>query len=149
MDTPLYMKQVALTTLLIVVFSGLLGYSKPAFPVISSLSDVLCESIESNNKARFKKIIQVYRIKIRHFYEDSICRGESLIRFAVNHEADDVGLHIVKNLAVRTLEQKERDGITLLEWAEKNQKLSSVIIKSVKSRIKQKKERQEKKRSRQ
>lgn len=89
---------------------------QPAKAVIVSFPEMVCESIKANHLRKFKKITKVYRLKVIHFYRDSVCEGVGLVRYALTHDAQQVGVYIIRQLPNKMLKQTGADGLTLTEW---------------------------------
>lgn len=128
------MRRLLLLTLLITIF-GLSLRSQPAQAVIVSFPEMVCESIKVNHLRKFKKITKVYRLKVIHFYSDSACEGMGLVRYALTHDAQQVGVYIVKQLPNKMLKQTGSDGLTLLEWITQQGFQETLIAASVEGQL--------------
>lgn len=100
-----------------------------------ALTEGICGAVETNDKKRLRKILKNNKVRIRNIYEALQCDGQSLLRFAMTHEANAVGAMVAKKLPVKKLSEPEADGKTISDWAAEFGHGDSLIIQSVNARI--------------
>lgn len=108
---------------------------QPAQAVIVSFPEMVCESIKANHLRKFKKITKVYRLKVIHFYKDSACEGVGLVRYALTHNSQQVGVYIVRQLPTKALKQIGTDGLTLSEWIVQHGLQETPIASSIRAQL--------------
>ncbi len=99
---------------------------------LNAYSDLgsICLYIAENDKKRLRKMLKTNRVKIRELYKDIKCNEKSLLQFALERKADDVGIFMVKKIPISSLKKKG-----VLEWAQSNGFADSEITKALSSRI--------------
>ncbi|TKB50924.1 DUF3718 domain-containing protein [Ferrimonas aestuarii] len=95
----------------------------------------ICQYVQADNKSRLRKKLKESRVKVRAIYSGVKCNGESMVRSAMTNNADGVGVFLVKKLSVTQLQEKEGDGMSLLEWASANGHGASATAGEIQKRI--------------
>ncbi|MCE9677851.1 DUF3718 domain-containing protein [Shewanella sp. AS1] len=95
----------------------------------------ICNYVQADDKNRLRSKLTESRVKLRNVYTGIQCNGESLLRFAMLSNANDVGSFIAKRLSTDDLSIKEADGKTVLEWAQANGHGNNEITSAIKERI--------------
>ncbi len=70
------------------------------------------------------------RLNVKHLYTDVTCNGKSLLQFAFEKEANDVGQFLVKKIKASQLRKT-----TILDWANDNGFADSPITAAIIKRI--------------
>ncbi|MCJ8320171.1 MAG: DUF3718 domain-containing protein [Colwellia sp.] len=92
--------------------------------------DSICLFIAENDKNRLRKLLKTNRVKIRKLYPDMRCNDKSLLQFAIEKQAKEVGMFIVKKIPASLLKKKGD-----LKWAEDNGYADSEITTALRERI--------------
>jgi len=92
--------------------------------------DNICLFIAENDKNRLRKLLKTSRVKIRKLYPDMRCNNKTLLQFAIEKNAKDVGVFIVKKIPPSLLKKNEE-----LQWAEDNGFSDSEITTALKKRV--------------
>ena len=95
----------------------------------------VCNYAAQNDKPRLRGAIKKTGVRLRKFYNDFQCNGQTLLRFALSKDADDAAVYIVKQLSKKQLVAPEADGKTILEWAESNGKGATQAVATIKERV--------------
>lgn len=70
----------------------------PVVHADDQLAASMCDYVKADDKNRLRKVLSDYRLRLRNIYDGVTCNGDSLVRFAIKHNAADVGEFIVKQL---------------------------------------------------
>ncbi len=113
-----------------VVVLSVMSLSTPAKAndVASFLAGV-CDNVADDNKGRFRKKLKNAGVKLRNIYDGVTCGGEPLIRYAIQKNANEVGVFMVKRLPSSHFAASGD-----LEWANSNGFADSEIAKAIASR---------------
>ncbi|MBW8192315.1 DUF3718 domain-containing protein [Neiella marina] len=95
----------------------------------------VCEYTAQNDKSRVRKALKNASLRLRDIYVGFECNGLSLLRFAMSKNADDTGEFIAKKLSKKILSAPEKDGQTILDWANANGHGGSATVAAIQSRI--------------
>lgn len=113
-----------------------------AYSAVADVNDDLknvCTIVKNNDKSEFRKkmrtIQQNYNMRLGDFYSGVSCSGASLIRFAMQNHADDVGVYMIKNMSKGDLQKPEGDGKTIQQWSVENKLADGLIGKELVARI--------------
>lgn len=109
-------------------------YSTPA--QANNVAEAMCNYVVADHKSRFRDQLRSNKIKLKKIYSQVTCNGQSLLRFAMTKDAENVGKFIVKRLPASLLKKAESDGVTVYDWAKANGKEASAIAQAVKARAK-------------
>jgi hypothetical protein len=115
--------------IIFVIFVSLIFAIIPKSYAFSDL-DSICLYIAENDKKRLRKALKTSHVKIRKLYQDMRCNDKSLLQFAIERKAKEVGLFMVKKIPVSLLKKKGA-----LEWAESNGHADSDITVALKKRV--------------
>ena len=119
--------KVKLVTLIVVCFCSLILPTKLyAFADLDSI----CLYIAEDNKKRLRKTLKKSHVKMRSLFKDMSCNELSLLQFAIQRKAKNVGLFIVKKVPVSTL---KKSGV--LQWIEENGYSDSEITAALLKRV--------------
>ena len=119
--------KVKLVTLIVVCFCSLILPTKLyAFADLDSI----CLYIAEDNKKRLRKTLKKSHVKMRSLFKDMSCNELSLLQFAIQRKAKNVGLFIVKKVPVSTL---KKSGV--LQWIEENGHSDSEITAALLKRV--------------
>lgn len=109
---------------------------KPVYAIdTNQLIMNVCTAVAANDKTRLRQKLRSASIRLRDIYSGVRCNGETLLRFAMLNNAADAGSFVVGRLPVSDLTQAEFDGLTILQWADKNGQSGSPIVTAVNERI--------------
>ena len=115
------------TMILLTIFIALLmPLPSSAFADIGSI----CLYVAEDDKKRLRKLLKTNRVKIRNLYKDVKCNEKSLLQFAIERNANTVGVFMVKKIPVSQLKSQGD-----LEWAQGNGFADSAITKAITDRI--------------
>lgn len=89
----------------------------------------ICDTVESDNKSRFRKKLKDARVKLRNIYDGVTCGGMNLVRYAMQSKADSVGEFIVSRMPASHFA-----GSGDADWAAANGLGDSVTAKAIASR---------------
>jgi hypothetical protein len=99
----------------------------------------ICTIVEADDKSelrkKMRKVQSDFRLKIKDYYSEVSCSGDSLIRTAIKNNSIETGILMVKKMPKGELEAPEKDGKTVLAWAIDNGMDSSPIVEALNSRI--------------
>ncbi|QTH65137.1 DUF3718 domain-containing protein [Psychrosphaera ytuae] len=115
-----------LSTVLVV---SALSTSAPAQADVASFLAGVCDNVATDNKSRFRKKLKNAGVKLRNIYDGVTCGGDNLIRYAMQKNAESVGVFMVKRLP-----SSHFDGSGDLEWAKANGFGDSKIAEAIASR---------------
>ena len=109
---------------------GVMTVSTPAKAndVASFLAGV-CDNVADDNKGRFRKKLKNAGVKLRNIYDGVSCGGQSLVRYAIEKNATEVGVFMVKRMPGSHFASSGD-----LEWANANGYADSEITKAIKER---------------
>ena len=86
---------------------------------LQRLAENLCDYAKSNNRASMRKKLKSARIPLKSIYPGLICgSGGSLLRVAVSNDAIDAAKFIATKAGKKSLKGAEKDGKTVLQFAE-------------------------------
>lgn len=111
------------------------SFSVPVYADQQQLVANICNYVQSDDKNRLRKKLKENRLKLRNIYSAISCDGQSLLRAALDHNADSVGTFVAKRLSVKELKSAETDGQTIVDWAKTKGYASSVITSAIETRI--------------
>ena len=113
-----------------VVLLSVMSVSTPAKAndVASFLAGV-CDNVASDNKGRFRKKLKNAGVKLRNIYDGVTCGGKPLIRYAIENNAKDVGVFMVKRMPASHFASSGD-----LEWATSNGFGDSAVTKAIAKR---------------
>ncbi len=111
----------------------------PTFTV-SAAADIstyesICNYTAQNDTSRVRKSLRTASVRLREIYNDFQCNGMTVLRFAMENNAEDVGTFIAKSVSKRDLENPEPDGQTIMQWVEANGKGETATAAAVKDRL--------------
>lgn len=115
-----------LSTVLVV---SALSTSAPAQADVASFLAGVCDNVATDNKSRFRKKLKNAGVKLRNIYDGVTCGGDNLIRYAMQKNAESVGVFMVKRLP-----SSHFAGSGDLEWAKANGFGDSKIAEAIASR---------------
>ena len=95
----------------------------------------VCNYTSQNDKARIRKTLKNASLRLRDIYDAFECNGQSLLRFAMTKGSHDAGKFIAKKVSKDLLKKAEKDGKTVLEWAEANGHSDTPTVKAIQKRI--------------
>ncbi|MBT1062071.1 DUF3718 domain-containing protein [Bowmanella sp. Y26] len=128
---------------------------KSAFALLASLSAIafspvsqadinedlqnICTIVKNDDKSelrkKVKKVQDDYNLRLGDYYTGISCGGSSLIRYAMENGATEVGTFMIKKMSKGDLTQAESDGQMLQQWAEANGHIASPIGQELLARI--------------
>lgn len=117
---------VAFVTMVIIANFAL---AKPVYAA-DALVVSICNFVAADDKNRLRKKLRSSKVKLRNIYDGVACNGMSLLQFAMQKNAVEVGGYIVKRLPSGKL-AKGAD----LKWADENGFSDSAIVAAIKERI--------------
>jgi hypothetical protein len=88
----------------------------------------MCDYIKADDKNRLRKLLSDNRLRLRNIYDGIVCNGQNMVRFAVAHNANNVGEFIIKQLPAAQIGSSGD-----IAWAEANH-ASSGLIEVLKTR---------------
>ena len=99
---------VQVTVMLAVVLATLVAarpaQAKPLLqPYDENLVLSLCSYVRANDSIGFRDKLRDYRLRIRDIYSDVRCNHSTMIQFAIEHRADDIGRLLVLSISPRDL----------------------------------------------
>jgi hypothetical protein len=99
----------------------------------------ICTIVKADDKRqlrkKMKRVRSDYRLKLRDYYSDITCGGNSLIRTAMLNGAIETGTLMIKKMPRGELTSPEQDGKTVMNWASDNGLDSSPIVAVLNERI--------------
>lgn len=126
--------QIVKTFIATIITVSILFVMQPAKPVKAAGSDqlvlLICNNIKGNDKYRLRKLLKENRLKIKKIYTAIKCDGLSMIQYALQNNAVEIGVFIVKR-APSSLIKKSND----LAWATDNGFADHEITAAIKKRI--------------
>ena len=112
----LTIKVLAISTL---VFFNAVSPQETRANDLQRLAENLCDYAKNNNRASMRKKLKSARIRLKAIYPGLICGADgSLMRVAVNNDAPDAAKFIATKAGKKGLSVAEKDGKTVLEYAE-------------------------------
>jgi hypothetical protein len=114
-----------------VVLLANLVVAKPVYAA-DALVVSICNFVAADDKNRLRKKLRSSKVKLRNIYDGVACNGMSLLQFAMQKNAVEVGTYIVKRLPSGKLAK----GVDL-KWAGDNGFADSAITTAIKERINQ------------
>ncbi|EKE85289.1 DUF3718 domain-containing protein [Idiomarina xiamenensis] len=121
------MKTAIISALAATIALGGVTLSKPAQANELALS--LCTYVQGDDTMRMRKKLRDSRVRIRDVYGSVRCNGQTLLQFAMEHGANDIGTFIVGRLAVEDI-----TGSGDYEWAQANGHADSPVAAAMKER---------------
>ncbi len=112
-----------------VVVVSALSTSAPAKADVASFLAGVCDNVATDNKSRFRKKLKSAGVKLRNIYDGVTCGGDSLIRYAMQKNAESVGVFMVKRLPASHFESSGD-----LDWAKANGFGGGKIAKAIEER---------------
>ena len=86
---------------------------------LQRLAENLCDYAKNNNRASMRKKLKSARIPLKSIYPNLICgKGGSLMRVAISNDAIDAAKFIATKAGKKGLRVAEKDGKTVLQFAE-------------------------------
>ncbi|MBN7818222.1 DUF3718 domain-containing protein [Bowmanella yangjiangensis] len=99
----------------------------------------ICTIVKNDDKSelrkKIKKVQDDYNLRLGDYYTGISCGGSSLIRYAMENGATEVGTFMIKKMSKGDLTQAESDGQMLQQWAEANGHIASPIGQELLARI--------------
>lgn len=99
----------------------------------------ICTIIKNNDKSelrkKLKKVKKEYKLRLGDFYAAISCQGNSMIRHAMSNSAGDAGEYLVSQMKKSDLKRAEGDGKTIIQWAEENGHIASVVGSALVERV--------------
>ena len=91
---------------------------------INSDLENICTIVKNNDAEELRKkmrsVNKEYNVRLGDIYSGVSCGGESLIRYSMKNNANDVGEYMIKKMSKKDLAAAENDGVALQQWAEAN-----------------------------
>lgn len=98
--------------------------SLPSMADINADLANICTIVKNNDKSELRKKInkvkKEYKVRLSDYYGGITCGGNTLIRHAMSHAANDAGAYLIKQMRKSDLNKPEGDGKTIKQWAEEN-----------------------------
>lgn len=117
----------------------LVGLFSTTFSTLTSASENIsvnvCKYIKEDNQRVLREYLVGNKVKLNKVYQNFSCNGDSLLRFAILHNANKSGKYLSKRLSTKRLDQAESDGKTIMEWADSIQKSDSKTIALINKRL--------------
>lgn len=86
---------------------------------LQRLAENLCDYAKNNNRTSMRKKLKSARMRLKAIYPGLICgRGGSLMRVAVTNDSADAAKFIATKAGKKGLAAAEKDGKTVLQYAE-------------------------------
>ena len=126
---------------LILALTSLFAFvlSSNAYADINADLQNICTIVKNNDKSELRKkmknIKKDYKLKLGDYYTGVSCGGKSMIRYAMENNAVDVGKYLIKKMKKGDLKAPEKDGQTVQQWAEANGHIGSEIGAALVARI--------------
>lgn len=95
----------------------------------------VCQYTAQDDKSRVRKALKNASLRLRDIYVGFECNGQSLLRFAMSKNAHETGEFIAKKLSKKILSAPEKDGQTILDWANANGHGGSATVAAIQGRI--------------
>ncbi|WP_241737454.1 DUF3718 domain-containing protein [Neptunicella marina] len=116
-----------------------LVFSPLSFADINEDLENICTIVKNNDKSELRKKMRAvqadYNMRLSDYYSGISCGGNSLIRYAMQNGAIDVGTYMIKKMSKKSLSEAEADGLAIKQWAEQNGFIDSDIGKELLSRL--------------
>lgn len=116
------MKKVVLTLAALCVMSTAMADDQ--------IAGTLCGYIKEDNRNQLRKALSENKINVRNVYSSIKCNNESMLQFAIRHDAFESGSFIVKQMPSKTLAEFDYSG-----WAASNGFEASALVDVIKTRI--------------
>lgn len=78
----------------------------------------ICEFTKGNDRSNLRKKIKSADLQLRRIYGGIVCDGQSLLRFAVNNNANEAAEFIVSQIGKDALSTPEKDGKSIMQFTE-------------------------------
>jgi hypothetical protein len=99
----------------------------------------ICTIVKADDKDelrnKMKHVQSHFNLKLKDYYTDISCSGDSLIRTAMLNNAIKTGTLLVKKMSKGDLNAPENDGKTVIAWALENGLETSPIVAALNDRI--------------
>ncbi|GAA5217454.1 DUF3718 domain-containing protein [Corallincola platygyrae] len=95
----------------------------------------LCGYVAADDPGRLRKKLKENKLRLRKVYDDILCDGSSMLKFAIEKGSVGAGEFITKKLPKKSLTKSGPDGWVILEWAESKGHADSAIVTAIRSRI--------------
>jgi hypothetical protein len=93
------------------------------------IAQSICSYIAANDKNSLRKTLSDSKIRIKNVYDGVSCDGLPMVRFAIKHNAAEIGEFIVKQLPSSQVASSGD-----IEWAQSNGFSSSTVLEAIKAR---------------
>lgn len=123
------MKFLASSAVIVVLALNMAYAPKAEARDLGALLAGICDTVESDNKSRFRKKLKDARVKLRNIYDGVTCGGLPLVRYAMQANANSVGEFIVSRMPASHFA-----GSGDADWAAANGFGDSEIAKAIASR---------------
>ena len=123
------------------VVTSVIALLLPTFAQADINADLqnICTIVKNNDKSELRKkmknIKKDYKLKLGDYYGGISCGGKSMIRYAMESGANDVGEYLIKKMKKGDLKAPEADGQTVQQWAEANGHIGGPIGAALLARI--------------
>lgn len=78
----------------------------------------ICEYTKGNDRSNLRKKIKAADLQMRRIYGGIVCDGQSLLRYAVNNNANEAAEFIVSQIGKDALNTPEKDGKSVVQWTQ-------------------------------
>jgi len=114
-----YILTIKVLAVAVMVFASSAMPSKVQANDLQRLAENLCDYAKNNNRASMRKKLKSARMRLKAIYPGLVCgSGGSLMRVAVTNDAPDAAKFIATKAGKKSLSAAEKDGITVLQFAE-------------------------------
>jgi len=114
-----YTLNIKLLSVAFVFFFSVVTPQKSNAGDLQRLAENLCDYAKNNNRASMRKKLKSARMKLKAIYPGLICgAGGSLMRVAVSNDSIDAAKFIATKAGKKSLKAAEKDGKTVLQFAE-------------------------------
>lgn len=110
-------------------------YSQPTLAKDNQLASSICGYVAADDSNRLRKKLKDHKIRLRQAYDGILCNGSSLLKFAIEEQANKTGEFITRKVSKKALSKAGPDGLIILDWAESSSYADSPIVKAIKKRI--------------
>ncbi|MDP2713728.1 DUF3718 domain-containing protein [Rheinheimera sp.] len=94
------------------------------------IAETLCGYIKEDNRNQLRKTLSENKLNVRNIYSSIKCNNESMLQFAIRHDAFESGSFIVKQMPSKTLAEFD-----YAAWAGSNGLEASALVDVIKTRI--------------
>ena len=99
----------------------------------------ICTIVKADDKGelrkKMKRVQSDFSLRIKDYYSGVSCGGNSLIRTAMLNDAVETGTLMVKKMPKSDLSAPEKDGKTVVDWANEKGLGASPIFAALQKRI--------------